>query len=292
MKRRAIIGLLALATLIGGLLYLIGPNAADPVDARRAHAMAGMVTGLLAIWVWGGGGVMWWFRAAVVARVRAIPLKWQVKFVLFCTLLAGLEEAVTVGMTNLAPVFGSKIGEAYITASTNWLDVVMFHSVVVLVPFFIALALLLTRWAFSPFAVFLGFGVVGTVAEAIFAGNPGMMLAFPLWVFVYGLMVWLPACSLLPDRGGASGRAWAEPDAAGHDHCAGDAACPAGGLCHRGGAGPSVDRLCALRVRTWRRAGCSTIPCHRSCRWPAWRGASPRLATASASPATCRPDGA
>jgi hypothetical protein len=160
-----------------------------------------MVTGLLLIWVWLGGGLMWRFRAAITARVRAVPGPWQVKFVIFAVVLACLEEVVTVSMTNLAPAFGSRIGEAYITASTNWLDVVLFHSVVVFVPFFIVLAALLTRWDFSPFAVFLGFGVVGTVAEAIFAGNPGVLATFPLWAFVYGLMVWLPACAVPPDRG-------------------------------------------------------------------------------------------
>ena len=201
MQRWVIGGLLVLATLFGGLLYLIGMNATDPVDARRAHAIASMVTGLLVIWVWIGGALMWRYRRAVVARVRAIPVNWQVKFVVFATLLAGLEEVVTVSMTNLAPLFGSRIGEAYITASANWLDVVLFHSVVVFVPFFVALAVLLTRWDFSPFAVFLGFGAVGTVAEAIFAGNLGVLAMFPLWAFVYGLMVWLPTLSVPPDRG-------------------------------------------------------------------------------------------
>lgn len=201
MQRWVIGGLLALATLFSGMLFLIGLNATDPVEARRAHGIASMVTGLLVIWVWVGGALMLRYRRAIVARVRAIPLNWQVKFVVFATLLACLEEAVTVTMTNLAPLFGSKIGEAYITASTNWLDVIAFHSVVVLVPFFIALALMLTRWALSPFVVFLSFGAVGTVAEAVFAGNLGVLAMFPLWAFVYGLMVWLPACSLPSDRG-------------------------------------------------------------------------------------------
>ena len=200
--QRWVIGiLLALATLFAGLLYLIGLTATDAVEVRRAYGIAGMVTGLLILWVWLGGALMLRYREEVVAWVRAIPLNWQVKFVMFATALAGLEEAVTVGMTNLAPLFGSQIGEAYITASTNWLDVVLFHSVVVFVPFFIALALVLRRWDLSPFVVFLSFGVVGTVAEAIFAGNPGMLVMFPLWAFVYGLMVWLPACCVPSDRG-------------------------------------------------------------------------------------------
>jgi hypothetical protein len=116
--------------------------------------------------------------------------------VLFATLLACTEEAVTVSMTNLAPLFGSRLGEAYITASTNYLDVIAFHSVVVFIPFFVVMALVLSRYRFSPFALFISFGLVGTGAEAVFAASPAAFAAFPLWCFVYGLMVWLPAFCL------------------------------------------------------------------------------------------------
>ena len=104
-------------------------------------------------------------------------------------------------MTNLAPLFGSRIGEAYITASTNYLDVILFYSVVVFIPYFIVLAWILGRYAFGPFAVFLSFGIVGTAAEAIFAGNIGVLIGFPMWAFVYGLMVWLPVWCLPDGRG-------------------------------------------------------------------------------------------
>jgi hypothetical protein len=201
MRARGVGALLVLALLMAGALHLIGPNATDPTEARRARAIAWMVSGLVGLWALLAGGLMWRFRPAIVVAVRAIPLQWQVKFVLFATALACLEEAVTVTMTNLAPLFGSRIGEAYITASTNWLDVIALHSVVVFVPFFIALAVILRRWDASPLAVFLAFGVVGTLAEAIFAASPAALAMFPIWVFVYGLMVWLPACSLPPDRG-------------------------------------------------------------------------------------------
>ena len=114
--------------------------------------------GLVVVWIYLGGTVMWFARHRAAALLRRTPLGWRTTFVLACTALACLEEAVTVSMTNLAPVFGVPIGEAYITASTNWLDVVLFHSVVVFVPQFIALAYLLGRWDLSPFAVFMGFG--------------------------------------------------------------------------------------------------------------------------------------
>lgn len=199
-RRGVILGLLVLACLIGGLLYLVGVAATDPVDRRRAFAIARMVTGLILLWVGLGGGLMYRFRATIRARVLPIRLNWRLKFVLFATTLACLEEAVTVSMTNLAPVFGSRIGEAYITASAQYLDVIALHSVVVFIPLFIALALLLGRYDFKPFAVFLAFGLVGTLVEAIFSGALATLLTFPLWVFVYGLMVWLPAFCLPQNR--------------------------------------------------------------------------------------------
>lgn len=115
---------------------------------------------------------------------------------------------VTVSLTNMAPVFGARVGEAYITASANWLDVVLFHSVVVFVPDFIALAWVLGRRDLSPFAVFIAFGIVGTLGEAIFAGRIDALIGFPMWMFVYGLMVWLPACALPPaaERGAQPSR--------------------------------------------------------------------------------------
>lgn len=194
--------LLVLATVICGLIYLIAAQADSGLDQRRAYGIAKMTTGLLVLWVWLGGGLMYRFRNAVRPLVRALPLDWRLTFVLFATALALTEEAITVTMTNLAPLFGSRIGEAYITASTNYLDVIALHSVVVFVPYFVALALILARYDFKPFAVFVSFGVVGTFSEAVFAANPLVGLAFPLWVFVYGLMVWWP-CYCLPERRGA-----------------------------------------------------------------------------------------
>jgi hypothetical protein len=40
-----------------------------------------------------------------------------------------LEEAVTVSLTNLAPLLGSEKGTAMITASTNYFEVVFLNSV-------------------------------------------------------------------------------------------------------------------------------------------------------------------
>lgn len=199
--RWTVVALLVLSALFCGMLHMAGYNAPEGLEQRRALGIARMATGLIVIWIWICGALMFVYRDRIKARVLALNLNWRVTFVLFCILLACLEEVVTVTMTNLAPLFGSRIGEAYITASTNYLDVILFHSVIVFIPYFIVLSWLLGRYAFSPFAVFLSFGIVGTVAEAIFAGNLSAVVGFPMWAFVYGLMVWLPAYCLPPDRG-------------------------------------------------------------------------------------------
>ncbi|MBX3048894.1 MAG: hypothetical protein KIT46_01170 [Anaerolineales bacterium] len=199
--KKVTLGLLfAAALLILAVMRLGAQSAAE-------RAVAGMASGLVLLWVIAGGGLMWRLRRQVRQRVLAMRLDWRVKFVLFATLLACLEEVVTVSMTNLAPWFGAPIGEAYITASTNYFDVILLHSVVVLIPYFIALAFLLARYDLSPFTVFIAFGAVGTLSEALFAGSGAMLLAFPFWCFVYGLMVYLPAYSL-PRRRGARPARW------------------------------------------------------------------------------------
>src|SRR5579875_3135425 len=112
-------------------------------------------------------------------------------FVLSATSLALLEEAVTTGMTNLAPFWGVSSAQAHITASTNFFDVVLLHSVIVFVPMFVVWSCLLARYSFSPLMVFVLFGLTGLLAEAISLGVYSLQIGF--WVYVYGLMVYLPA---------------------------------------------------------------------------------------------------
>ncbi|MDP6738921.1 MAG: hypothetical protein QF404_02785, partial [Planctomycetota bacterium] len=159
-----------------------------------------MVFGLIVLWVVLGGTLMHHFRDRVREYIQRSSPDWRVKFVLFTTTLALIEEAIAVLMTNLAPFLGVKVGEAYLTASTNYLDLILFHSVVVFVPLFIAWAVLLSRYDFSPFAVFLLFGLTGIVCEA--AINPaGAIFGSAIWIFIYGLMAYLPAYCIPPDRG-------------------------------------------------------------------------------------------
>jgi hypothetical protein len=156
-----------------------------------------MALGLILIWAILGGSLMVRFRDQIRDLVLRIPLPWQLKFFLFCTLLALLEEAVTVSMTNLAPVFGAEIGQAFITASANYLHTVLFHSVIVFLPMFLIWTILLNYFDFPPTHVFLLFGLSGSIAEM--SMSPTNILG-GFWFFVYGLMVYLPAYSLPRER--------------------------------------------------------------------------------------------
>ncbi len=201
--KRWFTGLMA-TVLVVLTFFLYMDNRDNPVG----RTVISMAWGLIILWVFLGGYLMYRFRERVRARVLALPGGWKVKFVLFATLLALLEEVVTVTMTNLAPAFGVAVGEAYITASGDWLDVILFHSVIVFIPLFIATASLLGRYRFSPFFIFVLFGFVGTVAEALFSGNLGHIVMFYQWLFVYGLMVYLPAYSIPAERGAKDPRFW------------------------------------------------------------------------------------
>ena len=186
-------------------LSAMGPN---------SRAVILMGAGLILLWVALGGSLMYIFRDRIRSAVLKMSGDWRLKFVLFATLLALLEEAVTVSMTNLAPVFGVPVGAAYITASANYLDVVTLHSVVVFVPMFIGWAFLLSRWDFTPAQVFLLFGLTGTLAEVSFGGIQ-QFAQIAMWTFVYGLMVFLPAYCIPSERGARPVRWWNYPLAVG-----------------------------------------------------------------------------
>ena len=161
------------------------------------RAATGMLWGVIILWIALCGGTMYRFRNNIRELIVKIRLPWQIKFVSLATALALLEEAIATLMTNLAPLFGVKIGEVYVTASINFLDVVLFHSVIVFIGTFVFWALALKRYDFSPFAAFLIFGISGVFAEVLF-GGPNHFAEFGLWIFVYGLMLFLPAYTIPP----------------------------------------------------------------------------------------------
>lgn len=200
--KRAFIALLLLYLLASWILIYVLTR-----GDRVAHAMLSMGLGLILLWIVAGGSAMYIFRGPIRSWVQRIPVHWQVKFIVFGILMALLEEAITTTMTNLAPLFGVRIGEAYITASTNYLDVVLRHSVIVFVPWFIAWAWILKRYAFSPFWVFLLFGLDGLFAESLTFGWQHLY-EFALWIPVYGLMIYLPAYTVPADRGAMPPKPW------------------------------------------------------------------------------------
>lgn len=192
-----------LIVLAGVLCVLAAAFNLLVISQRNDPALAAalkMWLGLLVAWVIVGGLMMRRYREQLTGWLRRLPVGWKIKFIFGATILALIEEAITTTLTNMAPVFGAPIGAAYITASTNYLDVVLFHSVIVFIPMFIVWAWLLSRYDFRPGQVFLLFGILGTIAETLFGGFQAVIFA-GFWIFVYGLMVYLPAAAL-PERPG------------------------------------------------------------------------------------------
>lgn len=177
----------------------------EDVEAR-AKVLMGF--GLVVFWCLGFGLLSRYGRDRFRRAFARVPGPWQVKFIIAATALAMLEEVVTVCLTNAAPLFGVARGQVMITASTNYLEVVFLNSVwPVFVPWIIGWSLLLTRYAFPPNHVFLLFGLLGSLAEMTF-GWSAVIAGF--WVFVYGLMVYLPAYAL-PTRDARPPRWWHYP---------------------------------------------------------------------------------
>ncbi len=189
--------------LVGFLNFVILQS-----DKARDRAIFLMADGMILLWIIVGGSLTPLLRKLLVPRIAAIPLDWRLRFVLFCTAMALIEEVITTTMTNLASAFGSTPEEAHITASTNYFHVVLCHSVVLFVFMFVVWAWMLSRWDFSPLKVLLLFGITGSLAEATI--NPTSLIG-GFWVFVYGLMVYLPACTVPRDRGARPLRWWHFP---------------------------------------------------------------------------------
>jgi hypothetical protein len=194
--------------IYSGLLVTLLNAIVLPSGKVKDRAIFLMADGLILFWIVIGGSLTPLLRQRLVPRLAAIPVNWQVRFVLLCTAMALIEEVITTTMTNLAPLLGTTPEAAHITASTNYFKVVCFHSVVVFVPMFVAWALMLSFWKFSPLKVLLLFGITGSMAEASI--NPTSLIG-GFWVFVYGLMVYLPACTVPGDRSAEAPRWWHYP---------------------------------------------------------------------------------
>jgi hypothetical protein len=192
------------------LLELVGITAEGRKRYPSFDGAVMLMGGTLAL-VWNvvGGTMMYLIRNPTRELVRQSPLSRGVTFVLFATLLALLEEAVTTTLTNLAPRFGSS--QAFITASRNYLEVVIWHSVIVIAPMFVVWARLLAKHRFTASSVFLLFGLNGVLAELLI-GGPALLMA-PFWIFIYGLMIFLPAFSFCRDQDAPAPRWYHYPGA-------------------------------------------------------------------------------
>jgi hypothetical protein len=188
---------------ISAVTAFILTNEANP-DNR---AIIKMGVALILIWCVLGGTLMLRFRDRFVAWATRIPLGWRTLFVLLCIAFAMLEEAVTTSLTNLAPLFGGVTDAARITASRNYLEVVFLNSVIAFIPMFVCWGWLLSRYNFRPAEVLLLFGLNGTLAETLSFG-PQNLLQVGMWVWVYGLMAYLPACTVPVDRAARPARWW------------------------------------------------------------------------------------
>ncbi|MFN8611599.1 MAG: hypothetical protein U0931_28905 [Vulcanimicrobiota bacterium] len=171
--------------LLGLLPVALRRYGAEPGNARFFMGFFHVL-----VWVVLCGGLMARHRQVLclsLGRWRSHP---ALALVLSSLSLACLEEAIACLATNLHGPFGDPTGRVYITASANLLDLIFFHSVVVIFPLLLAWAALLRRYAFSVSRFTLIFGAQGALAEVAFAGMQPAL--FPTWLLVYSLMVWIP----------------------------------------------------------------------------------------------------
>ena len=91
-QRWLVLALLVLSALFCGMLYLAGFAAPKGPEQRRALGIARMATGLVVIWIWACGGLIYWYRDRIRARVQALGLNWRLGFVLSCTLHAKADR--------------------------------------------------------------------------------------------------------------------------------------------------------------------------------------------------------
>ncbi|MEK6984647.1 MAG: hypothetical protein AABX33_08795, partial [Nanoarchaeota archaeon] len=179
------------------ILFLVFTLLISKTDAEKAASK--MLIALAVFWVFLAGYLMHIKKGQIMEFVLKIKMNWKAKFVIFAIILALAEEAIATSITNLAPIFGAYAKEAHITASSNYIDVVLFHSVIIFLPMFIVWAYLLSRYDFKPFHVFTLFGINGILAEFMLNPNILTVVAGGFWIFVYGLMTYLPAYCIPKD---------------------------------------------------------------------------------------------
>ena len=191
MKSRIIIKIIGVYSLL--FLTILGFTFSTSNATDNEKAIIKMSIVFIFIWVIICGSLMCFFRNSISNFIRIIPMNWKLKFFVSALLLILFEEIIATTITNLAPLFGGDIGKAFITASTNYFHVVLFHSVIMFIPFILVWTYLVSKYVFLPNQIFLLFGLLGTIGES-FLNHYALIAGF--WFFVYGLMIYLPAYSL------------------------------------------------------------------------------------------------
>jgi hypothetical protein len=162
-----------------------------------------ILMGTFALWIcWIGicGTIMYKMRDKIKAKMGMNSEKWMLKFVLFALFLLLLEEVFTVTATNLYWLFGAEYGKAFITGSDNYFEVVLLHSAMVLWPAYLFWAWWLKKYDFHPNWVMILYGLSGLTSEMTYGGFQ-QITAIGMWVFTYGLMIYLPAYCIPEERG-------------------------------------------------------------------------------------------
>ncbi len=145
---------------------------------------------LIIFWVFLCGSIIYFSRNLFWKYYLKITWPFWIKFTTFATLFFLIEEAIATAINYY--FYPITKGMVMLTASTNYLEVIMKHSVFVFIPIFIIFSIFIKSFKLNPTKSFLYFGIVGTLAE-ISIGGLTSLLQFAMWIFVYGLIVYLPS---------------------------------------------------------------------------------------------------
>lgn len=158
---------------------------------RTDLAVATMSLGLLTIW----GGLFAFLQWRTMVRIGSSGRHMRVPVLLSFVMMVGLAllaEAVSVSMTNTAPLWELDTDEAFITASADWWVVVSRHSVIVFLPQLLLIAWLHRRLSLNPFHWFIVYGMIGYANEWLAFKQAASWFSLPYWLIVYGWVVYLP----------------------------------------------------------------------------------------------------
>jgi hypothetical protein len=193
MKSKTLIKIIATYSIIFLFFLSIATFSSDASGNDKAIIKMALLLNL--IWCIGFGFITFKFKDKIKSIFQNVKpnWNWKTKFFLFFLFLILFEEIITTILTNLAQVLGGEIGKSFITASTNYFEVIFFHSAIMFVPFIFIWTYLFSKYSFNPNQAFLLFGLLGTLSETLL--SPFALIS-GFWFFVYGLMIYLPAYTL------------------------------------------------------------------------------------------------